>query len=86
MEEENTTDVSPPLPTSSLASNSSIVSIHEANLETVEAAIDDDDDGGDIAIEKERITITSTLILVSIFSAFGGFVFGYDLGLMGYVN
>ena len=82
MEEETTTDVAPSLSTSSSASNSSIVSsIHAENLETVEAALHDD--SADITVEKKNITITSTLVIVSIFSAFGGFVFGYDLGLMG---
>ena len=83
MEEENATtdDVDPPIPTSSSASNSNILSIHAENLESVEAALDDG--GSDVTVDKKKFKITPTLIVVSIFSGFGGFVFGYDLGLMG---
>ena len=86
MEGENVTtdDVDPPIPTSSSASNSNILSIHAENLETVEAALDDG--GSDVTVDKKKFKITPTLIVVSIFSAFGGFVFGYDLGLMGYID
>ena len=81
---QTTDDVDPPIPTSSSASNSNILSIHAENLETVEAALDDG--GSDATVDKKKFKITPTLSVVSIFSAFGGFVFGYDLGLMGYID